>query len=144
MLVYATLIVCLLLLLIIFAVQVFRNVNKIRQHNLYLRNKYKEMEKEVESIINKRENQYLELTDVIKNERERIAHELHDDIVQRLVAIRLRLEQLHYYVLQPVVEKEINQLNAEIGYAMRDLRYVIRNLVQPHVENSDFNQLLSD
>lgn len=144
MLIYATLIAFLFLLLIIFAVQIFKNVNKIRQHNFYLRNKYKEMEKEVEAIINNRENQYLELTDVLKNERERIAHELHDDIVQRLVAIRLRLEQLHYYILQPVVEKEISQLNAEIGYAMRDLRYVIRNLVQPHVENSDFNQLLSD
>lgn len=111
---------------------------------MHLRQQYAEVEKELDEIIRKQEDQFLGASDVLKNERERIAHELHDDIVQRLVAVRLRLEQLLYYVLQPEVEKEINLLNNEIGNAMRDLRYVIRNLVQPHVENSDFNELLSE
>ena len=122
--------------------------SKLRKENLFLRNKCNDLLVDLnlvsEKLTEALKSQFSEIDEVLKNERDRIAHELHDDIVQRLVAIRFRLEQLSYHILKPEIEDEINQLRNELGGIMRDLRYVIGNLVQPQIENADLNTLTAD
>jgi signal transduction histidine kinase len=43
----------------------------------------------------------------VEREQRRIADELHDDTVQRMVAVRFRLEQILYFPIHPKVEKEV-------------------------------------
>ncbi|MCU0356272.1 MAG: histidine kinase [Cyclobacteriaceae bacterium] len=52
---------------------------------------------------------------ILKVERKRIADDLHDDTVQRLVLVRLRMQQLLYYRIPAQVEAEVNQLQREMN-----------------------------
>lgn len=119
----------------------------MKNENVYLYHQYDVLKKDFDTLIKKRfdfeENQFLDMAVAIKNERERIARELHDDLMQRLVAIRFRLEQLTYYSLKLEVEQEINRLREELDSTMRDARYIIENLVQSQFENDDLNELIT-
>jgi signal transduction histidine kinase len=64
----------------------------------------------------------------IELEQNRIAHELHDDTVQRLVVLRLRLEQLHLYDLDAKVATEIEDVRKEIDETIRDIRFLIKGI----------------
>ena len=134
--------------LAVFAIYFFRVNTTLKNENQKLKKIAEDQELDyrshIEELTATGENKFLEASDILKNERERIANELHDDIVQRLIAIRFRLEQLLCFFPRPEVEKEINQLRTELESTMGDLRYVIRDLKHPKIEGKDLNHLLAD
>jgi len=138
----------LLLALAGLATHLFRTTTKLKGENQRLKKTAEEAENEyrahLEELTATGENKFLEATDILQNERERIANELHDDIVQRLIAVRFRLEQLLHFFPRPEIEQEINLLRGELESAMGDLRYVIRDLKHPKLEGKDLNMLLID
>lgn len=81
-------------------------------------------------------------TVLLKAERKRIAADLHDDIIQRMVVVRLRLEQLSYYPIPERAEKEVLLLHRELENIMADIRYLIDDLVQPKFETQSFSTLI--
>jgi signal transduction histidine kinase len=80
----------------------------------------------------------------IENERKRIAHELHDDIVQRIAAVRLRLEGFSYHLDKPELVNSLNELGEELNQIMKSLRFVIYGLPQPQFEENSFSTLIAD
>lgn len=80
--------------------------------------------------------------ELLKAERKRIADDLHDDIIQRLVVLRIRLEQLLYYPIPNRVESEVKQLHMEMEKIMGDIRYLIHDLVNPKFEVQTFTELV--
>src|SRR6476619_386019 len=113
-----------LALLIFACLFLCRRADSIKNENEHISNLYNELKKDLDKQTTERfefeENQFLDKATVLKNERERFARELHDDLMQRLVAIRFRLEQLTYYSLKLEVEQEINRLRDELDGTMRD------------------------
>lgn len=75
-------------------------------------------------------------------ERKRIANGLHDDTVQRMVAVRFRLEQILYSDSRPFIEKEVNDLRAEIDDIIQNLRFLIKGLTQPRFHQQSFSALI--
>ncbi len=74
-------------------------------------------------------------TDVaIESEGKRIAHELHDDTVQRMVAVRFRLEQILYFKIPGRAEIEVKAIRKEIDDIIATLRFLVRGLKQPRFE----------
>lgn len=136
------------LAMLVVAFYFIRATSKLKAENRKLLKAAEESENEyrshVEELTATGENKFLEATDILQNERERIANELHDDIVQRLIAVRFRLEQLLHFFPRPEIEQEINLLRGELESAMGDLRYVIRDLKHPKLEGKDLNHLLTD
>ncbi len=132
----------------IIAIYLFRATARLKAENQRMNKAAAESENEyrshLEELTATGENKFLEASDILQNERERIANELHDDIVQRLIAIRFRLEQLLHFFPRPEIEQEINLLRSELESAMGDLRYVIRDLKHPKLEGKDLNILLTD
>lgn len=80
----------------------------------------------------------------VQGERKRIATELHDDTVQRMVAVRLRLEQILYYPIPDGVTKEVNGLRKELDTIVAALRFLINNLTQPRFEQRPFSYLIDE
>lgn len=74
-------------------------------------------------------------------EQKRIAHDLHDDTVQRLVAIRLRLEQLTYLSLPDRALAEVRWMKHELDDTVNTLRYLIKGMVQPKFHEFEFSYL---
>lgn len=96
----------------------------------------------LEKLKEHRESSLRLVQQTILNERTRIAHELHDDTIQRLIAIRFRLEKITWYPLRSEVEREINQLRQEITDIVKETRLLIYNEVQTQFENDSFSTLL--
>jgi len=89
-----------------------------------------------ESLYNKvLENREIDLLffedEIIEKEQKRIAHELHDDTVQRMIAVRLRLEQLFHYTLHKGAEEDVKRLRRELDDIIATLRFLIDGLTQP-------------
>src|SRR5436189_168692 len=88
----------------------FRATRQLNAENQRLEKAAVALEQEyrahLEELTATGENKFLEAADILQNERERIANELHDDIVQRLIAIRFRLEQLLCFFPRPEIEQE--------------------------------------
>jgi signal transduction histidine kinase len=80
----------------------------------------------------------------IEKEQRRIADELHDDTVQRMVAVRFRLEQILYFPVHEKVEKEVNDLRNEIETIIAALRFLIKGLTQPRFEQHSFSYLIQE
>jgi signal transduction histidine kinase len=80
----------------------------------------------------------------IEKEQRRIADELHDDTVQRMVAVRFRLEQILYFPVHQKVEKEVNDLRNEIETIIAALRFLIKGLTQPRFEQHSFSYLIQE
>ena len=78
----------------------------------------------------------------INKERQRIAYELHDDTVQRMAAVRLRMEQLSYRIGKPEVLGEFDFLREEMNQIMKMLRYMIWGLALPEFEEKKLTPLL--
>jgi signal transduction histidine kinase len=79
----------------------------------------------------------------IDKERLRIAHELHDDIVQRIAAVRLRMEEFSYRLDHPELVDRLSALSEEMNQIMKSLRFIIYGLPQPQFENT-FSILMKD
>jgi signal transduction histidine kinase len=80
----------------------------------------------------------------VEVERKRIANELHDDTVQRMVAVRLRLEQILYYPIHEGVAKEVSGLRKELDEIVVALRFLINDLTQPRFEQRPFSYLIGE
>lgn len=78
----------------------------------------------------------------IEKEQKRLANELHDDTVQRLVAVRFRLEQLLHFPTTHEAEKEINKIRQELDDSMATLRFLIKGLTQPRFDHHPFSYLI--
>ncbi|MFN7189735.1 MAG: sensor histidine kinase [Cyclobacteriaceae bacterium] len=78
---------------------------------------------------------------IIAHEQKRIAHELHDDTVQRIVAARFKLEQILYSNSPERVEKQVDQLRQELDDIVGTLRFLINGLTQPRFEKLPFSLL---
>lgn len=108
---------------------------------VYLFTKLK-YQKIIKHVLQKYDNRRIEdqselqskLDAAVDQEQKRIANEIHDDTVQRMVALRFRLEQLHNYRLQKEVSLEIDDLRKELDEIISALRFLIKGLTQPRFD----------
>lgn len=128
----------------LFLVKGKREVKKLGDENRTLHARVKEKEAQIEKLRSTQESTLRLVQQTIINERTRIAHELHDDTIQRLIAIRFRLEKITWYPLRPEVESEINHLRKEIADVVKETRLLIYNEAQTQFENDSFSKLLAD
>lgn len=78
----------------------------------------------------------------IEKEQKRLASELHDDTVQRLVAVRFQLEQLLHFPVTAEAEKEVVKIRQELDDSMATLRFLIKGLTQPRFDRHPFSYLI--
>ncbi|MDZ7650688.1 MAG: histidine kinase [Cytophagales bacterium] len=78
----------------------------------------------------------------IEKEQKRVATELHDDTVQRMVAVRFRLEQLLHYPIPSEAEKEVNNIRQELDDTMATLRFLIKGMTQPRFDHHALSYLI--
>lgn len=78
----------------------------------------------------------------INKERQRIAFELHDDTVQRMASVRLRLEEFSYRINKPEQLEVLQALGEEMNQIMKSLRFVINDLAPPAFETDSFSSLM--
>lgn len=81
---------------------------------------------------------------LLKTERKRIAADLHDDIIQRMILVRLRIEQLLFFPLPVRAENEIKSLHRDMENILADIRYLIDDLVHPKFETQSFSALIRE
>ncbi|MBX2944242.1 MAG: hypothetical protein KF725_00295 [Cyclobacteriaceae bacterium] len=112
-------------------------LRKVQQDLVEESERSKRMETELQQQVKSNDT-------LLKAERKRIAADLHDDIVQRMVVVRLRLEQLSYYPLPERAKKEVLLLHRELENIMADIRYLIDDLVQPKFEIQSFSTLIHE
>ncbi|MBX2964720.1 MAG: hypothetical protein KF845_01150 [Cyclobacteriaceae bacterium] len=110
---------------------------KANNSTVHERNRNKLHEASLQEQLKKNE-------ELLKSERKRIAADLHDDIVQRMVVVRFRLEQLLYYPLPKRAEDEVKLLHRDMERIMGDIRYLIDDLVQPKFEIQTFTELVKN
>lgn len=105
--------------------------------------------RQLEDILHKKnqrndaERAYWEAV-AIEKEQRRIASELHDDTVQRMVAARFRLEQILYYQNHPGVVQEVEQIRKELDQIIAALRFLINNMIQPRFQQHSLIYLLKE
>jgi len=92
---------------------------------------------------NEAERQYFDAV-AIEKEQRRIADELHDDTVQRMIVVRFRLEQILYYPVPKGVETEVEGLRNELESIVAALRFLIKGLTQPRFEQHRFSYLVKE
>ena len=77
------------------------------------------------------------LVDAQEHERARIAADIHDDSVQAMAAVGLRLTALRRRAqLGPEAERDMDLLQEAVGYAMDRLRRLLFDLEPPGVDDS--------
>ncbi len=86
----------------------------------------------------------LNLEKALEDERQRIAHELHDDTVQRLVAVRLRLEQFSYRLNNSQLLDESQALCEEISEVVKSLRFLVWGMTLPQFNDKTLTVLLNE
>lgn len=112
------------------------------EENKILSVQLKEKDTLLEKLKENQESKLKLVQQTILNERTRIAHELHDDTIQRLIAIRFRLEKITWYSLRPEVENEINNLRREIADVIHETRLLIYNEAQTQFDDNSFSELI--
>ncbi|MFN5171164.1 MAG: sensor histidine kinase [Cyclobacteriaceae bacterium] len=75
---------------------------------------------------------------LLQHEQKRIAGELHDDTVQRIVAVRFKLEEILYSNSPVYIEKQVEALRSELDDIIGTVRYLIKGLTQPKFEKFSF------
>lgn len=80
----------------------------------------------------------------VEREQRRLATELHDDTVQRMVAVRFKLEQLLDYPNHPRVSQEVEDLRREIDQIIATLRFLINNQIQPRFQQHSLEYLVKE
>ena len=83
---------------------------------------------ELESANAERRKLLGQLISAHEEERKRIAEDLHDDSVQAVVALRMRLETLAARTTQPELASELDGLREEAGAAVERLRRLLFEL----------------
>lgn len=123
-----------------------KRISNLVQENIPLQEKVTISENLYKEEVRKNRNEqlYRETRSLLKKEQRRIADELHDDTVQRMVAVRFRLEQILYFPVHQKVEKEVNDLRNEIETIIAALRFLIKGLTQPRFEQHSFSYLIQE
>ena len=87
------------------------------------------MAQEALSTVNQR------LMEGLEQDRTRLARELHDDILQRLTLLKVRLDGLHGKSTSPVdLEHEIEQVSQQIGECVEDVQALSHRLHSSKLE----------
>ncbi len=97
----------------------------------------------LEKSIAKHKTKTTNLAIAIENEQRRIASDLHDDTVQRMVAVRFRLEQFLYYPILERAKGEVKEIRKEIDNSIETLRFLIKGLIQPRFELQPLSYLMA-
>jgi signal transduction histidine kinase len=82
-----------------------------------------------------------EIESVVDQERTRIKNALHDDTVQRLIAIKIRLESL-FAAPKMITEEQGETILVEIERTIISLRFLIANLINEEYEQKTLSELL--
>jgi len=85
-----------------------------------------------------------ENTQLVEKERQRIAYELHDDTVQRMSAVRLRMEQFSYRLSKPELVEEVDVLREEMNQIIKSLRLLIWGITLPEFTDKSLTSLLRE
>lgn len=80
----------------------------------------------------------------VEEERQRIANELHDDTVQRMSAVRLRMEQFSYRINKPELLEELNILREELNQIIKSIRLSIWGITLPEFTDKSLTSLLRE
>jgi CheY-like chemotaxis protein len=91
---------------------------------------------ELESANGERRKLLAQLLTAHEEERERIAGDLHDDSIQAMVALRMRLETLAARTTQPDLADELNGLKEDAGVAVERLRRLLFELQPAELDRS--------
>jgi signal transduction histidine kinase len=81
---------------------------------------------------------------MVEKERQRIAYELHDDTVQRMSTVRLRMEQFSYRLNKPELLEELNILREELNQVIKSIRLLIWGITLPEFTNKSLTSLLRE
>lgn len=155
-------VVVLLILLFAFGgvtLYLFSNLIKRKQElvsqkevNQQLLKRVKELEAQL-SALSKQEEARISLEEndfdfrkemLLDEDRTRIARDLHDDTIQRMIATRLRLITAAYNEKPSPLKEEINMAIKELESTMYALRFLIDNRMQPRFERQPFIELLEE
>ena len=79
------------------------------------------------AIENARLHQYMQAASLL-DERERIARDLHDDVIQRVFAAGLRLQSTAQLCTQPVVAERLSQVIDDLDVTVQQVRNAIFQL----------------
>ncbi|TXH23809.1 MAG: hypothetical protein E6Q96_11200 [Cyclobacteriaceae bacterium] len=103
------------------------------------------LSKQEEARISLEENDFDFRKEMLLDEdRTRIARDLHDDTIQRMIATRLRLITAAYNEKPSPLKEEINIAIKELESTMYALRFLIDNRMQPRFEMQPFIELLEE
>jgi len=86
----------------------------------------------------------LKLEKGLENERQRIASELHDNLIQRLAALRLRLVHLLLFSHRPETEMEIKYVRDALEKSVYEIRKLIANELCPYFAEDSMHKLIAD
>ncbi|MGT2461374.1 sensor histidine kinase [Sinomonas atrocyanea] len=75
-------------------------------------------------------------------DRDRIAQDLHDLVIQRLFAAGLSVQSLRHFTTGPAAEARIDRLTEELDDSIRELRSTIYSLQAQHSGREDLGQAL--
>src|SRR5688572_1637298 len=81
---------------------------------------------------------------IVEKERQRIAYELHDDTIQRMSAVRLRMEQFSYRLNKPELLEEVNVLREELNQIIKSIRLLIWGITLPEFTDKSLTSLLRE
>ncbi len=92
-----------------------------------------------------KEKETAAVKEALEQERQRIAAELNDDLLQRLAATKLQLEAMQIrHSMAPDAENQMNLIQSELSRVMESARPLIWQLSLPDLEQKTLSRLLRD
>jgi signal transduction histidine kinase len=82
--------------------------------------------------------------DAVDLERSRVQHDLHDSVQQRLIGIRIRLEDLSQRAAPDDVREGLDRLGAELEAALGDIRNITLGSAPEYLELRGLREALRD
>jgi len=103
------------------------SLENIKNHNLELENRVKERTKQIRESRKKVENLLKKIISVQEEERRRIARELHDDTIQNLSALLMKIDMCKLYP-ESITAGKIEEIRKIILQSLDGLKITIQNL----------------
>ena len=91
------------------------------------------------------EDQESNLQAALERERQRIARDIHDDVVQRIVHVLHKLELIQRLLERQqnqLAQDEVQQAYAQIEIGLERLRLLITSLLPPELEDHPFAEAI--
>jgi len=111
-------------------------LKKLETENLVLRKRHEEH-------MSHQWNAMETIDEYVKVEQDRIATEMHDDTVQRMVVVRFRLEQLQYFGLNEKGIFEVDAMRQELEDTIKNLHFLIKGIPNAHFNKLSFSELMT-